>query len=114
MSDEVRLIDRFIPAMDVFRYWDWQHGYTTVGPSDNQEKVLITEKPMPVWLRIGDIYGEVRLQDVADDKCLSVRQPCRIIRFYVKGASSEWCSDDPEVFALLAKLGIKPTPAEES
>ncbi len=57
---------------------------------------------------------QILSEDVADDKCLSVRQPCRIIRFYVKGASSEWCSDDPEVFALLAKLGIKPTPAEES
>ena len=110
MSDEVRLIDRFIPAMEITRYLEWQWGKFITAPGEPEQPC---DTRPPCWIKLGDIHGRVWFDNIASSEHLPVREPCTLVRFGVSGLG-EWCSDDPEVFALLAKLGIKPMPAKEA
>jgi hypothetical protein len=111
MSEELRLTDRFIPVMDAYLYWDWQRGYTCHG--GKEYPVPEAHVPDTLWVRLGDIYGEVSFQDVGpgSNSGKQPRQPGKIVRFCVQHVSRDLCSDDPEVWALLEKLGITPKPA---
>ncbi len=115
MGDDVRLIDGFIPAMDANKYWDWQHSYFF--DAGEMKRSTYDVKPDIEWVRVGDIQGRVSVVDIIDDGTLtngipSVRHPGKTLQFSVYRAGSPMCSDDPEVWALLEKLGIKPNEPE--